>query len=455
MSDSEISAQEQLAAIIARGARAAGHGESFASGLAELARSFTPPEPAPPPPVDLIVRPLGSDRLEGGRGGAPSSAESLFASALGAVERVALPSSSSSEPPPSASPPSPGARSSVVDSSQAHHRKGRGRRRKKKRRRSRRKHEQSESSKKRLEELRETIFSAHGQVPDVPDIPPLERAVYAVNLLIARDATGKKAREVLSWFPMTQQMVIYGLGYVAAPKVRAGRSSTIGRADVVGGLPETPSELVRALEMIKRDVAPSLWFRRLVAAAWALWSHRAAPTEAARKASRGAIFTVRGFSRAALAWLVPKADGTPWSVSTLFRAHTGPFALLGASARRLGRKRPGEAGAGLFTRWQPPHEAALYKGPWKKNPKTGKKERFALSEHRYDAPMAGRTAKSLARRARGTLREVARALVATMTPWVKLPTPRRRKIPPKPRPQAEPAEAERSSADEQGARAPP
>jgi len=57
---------------------------------------------------------------------------------------------------------------------------------------------------------------------------------------------------------------------------------------------------------------------------------------------------------------------------------------------------------------------------------SGERERYALAQHRYDSEMSGRTALSLARRARGKLRYFAQLIMTALMPWVNLPNRRRR-----------------------------
>lgn len=312
----------------------------------------------------------------------------------------------------------------AVQSPQVRLRRGGAQRARRDERRKRRR----EYDKKRLEKVRQAIFAAHGQAPDVPDFPALRPEVYGTNLKVMQDGTGRKALEVCAKLPLTQQMELYRLGHAALPWARWGRLSSFTRRDLAAasGLPQTENRLKAALERVRDDIAPSLWFRRLVCAAWGMWSHRGRTlSEKARKAFRGAVFVVEGFCQNALSWLVPQPDGTPYSRSVLW-GPTGPFTLLGGESHRLGRGL-GESGAGLWKRWQSPAGVAKYKGPTRVT-KKGKLERFALSQTRFDKDQAGRTALSLARRARGTLRELARMVVSSMTPWVRLPEPRPRTV---------------------------
>lgn len=432
---SELSFEERLAAQIAQGARAGGYedladdlGRAYLEAAAKTARR-------PVEDFDPIER--HPDRLEDGRGGPTLPAASVFEDVLGALPSPSSTAASVSEDAPL---------TAAADSPQARHKPKKKRDKRDKRRPRRRKH-----SKERLAKLKAAIFG--DQTPDVPDPPELKPEVRAANLAVVQDGTGRKACELVGRLPIGQQLAIYAGAYAAADKIRTGRSHRITREEVANAkLPDDRKALIKALEVVREEVAPSLWFRRLVCCAWALWGHRHKLTEEARKAWRGGIFTVEGFCENALRWLVPKPDGTLWSRSTLYRRN-GPFALLGAETKALGRKVRNHAGMGLFTRWQPPHAVATYKGPWRTNDKTGDSERFALAQHRYDSEMSGRTAMSLARRARGKLRELARTIVAAVTPWVKLPAERKRVVQRREE-AAEPADAP-AMVEAQTARAPP
>ncbi|MGE3630433.1 MAG: hypothetical protein AB7P00_10990 [Sandaracinaceae bacterium] len=349
--------------------------------------------------------------------------------------------------PAPASPPITSPPSSALESTQAGYR-GPQRRRTRRPRRA--------YDGKRLEKVREGLFRAHGQVADVPDLPPLRPEIRGMNLQVMRDGTGRKARELVARLPIGQQMAIYRLAYAALPRVRAGTACAFSREELATAepLPEAPADLAAALATVRDEVAPSEWFRRIACAAWGMWTHRGrALSEKARKAARGGVFLIEGFCANALSWLVPRADGTPYSRSVLWGPN-GPFALLGAAARPLGRKVLGEAGVGLWTRWQPPVGTARFKGPTRRNPKTGQLERFALAQGRYDEPMSGRTAASLARRAHGALRALARTIVEAMTPWVELPAERKRKGTKAAEVAVEPPSAESPNAVRE-ARAPP
>lgn len=439
---------EYLAELIARGARAGGVGDDQAE---ELRRSYlarvAEGRRAQPDTLDPLAR--HTDRIEGERGGPTQPAAGVFGSVLDAVPKV--------EPGTLPSPAAPSVARPIADaasSPQAGHRERGGASRK---RRDARRRQRREYDKERLAKVREGIFAPYGQEPDIPDLPALRPEVRGLNLKVMQDGTGRMACEVCAKLPLGQQMEIYRLGHAALPLVRAGKPTAFSRADLAAsaGLPKGRDELAAALEVIRSEVAPTLWYRRIVCAAWGLWGHRGRPlSEAARKAARGGVYLIEGFCQNALSWLVPRADGGAWSRSVLWGPN-GPFALLGAAARQLGREVDGEAGVGLFTRWQQPAGVAKYKGPTRKNPKTGKLERFAVAQTRYDAPMAGRTALSLARRARGALRELARTVVSVMTPWVPLPEPRSKKRPPRPEAPLQAPTAVDGGAPVRDARAPP
>jgi hypothetical protein len=448
--DGATTTDAQLAATIARGVRAGGH-EDLAD---ELARSYlakaaeaSKREADPLDPLHRHPSPDGieCDRIEGERGGPTVPAGGVFAGVLESVPRI--------EPGTLPSPEAEASRSlrGALERPQAGYRpRGGGRRKKRDERRARRR----AHDKERLARVREEMFAKYGQVADVPELPALLPEVYGMNLAAMRDGTGRKACELVSKLPLGQQMAIYTVAHGALAQVRAGKPSSFGRVDLArAALPETRDELAKALEAIKAEVAPTTWFRRIACAAWGSWGHRGKPlTKEARQAARGGVYLVEGFCQNALSWLVPRPDGTPWSRSVLWGPN-GPFALLGAAARQLGRKVEGEPGAGLWTRWQPAAGAARFKGPTRKNPKTGETERFAVGQARYDEPMAGRTAASLARRARGALRELARTVVSVMTPWVELPE--RKRVPSRPEGVEAPSpEAEARHVD-CGARAPP
>ena len=427
------SSEARLAAVIAGAVRASGHEEA----ADELAASYLEQVSSGP-------HPSGFDPLTADHGQA-SPEPPLFEQVLGAVPRLE----------PGALPAQSGGPdlTTALASPQAEYRESRAGAQRVARdaRRARRRGHDRE----RLEKLRTALFAQHGQAPDIPDIPALRPEVRGLNLSVMRDGSGRRAREVVAKLPMGQQMAIYRLAYAAVAKVRAGVPSSMCRRDLEGvELPRSADELVAALNVIVTEVAPTEWFRRIACAAWAMWSHRGrALSKQARMASRGGIYQVEGFCQGALSWLVPRADGTSWSRSVLW-GPGGPFALLGASARRLGSKVPGEAGVGLWVRWQPPAACARFKGPARVNARTGETERFALAQARFDASMSGRSAASLARRARGGLRELARTLTRVLTPWVKL-APRKRRVAKRP----ESAEVAPQSPDvlgvEREARAPP
>lgn len=348
------------------------------------------------------------EREEDGRGGPAVPAGTVFGGVFDALPSPAVAmAGAGEETEPSLSP------KQAARSPQVKHKPKREKRRKRR----------LEHSRKRLEELRATMFE--GQVCDVPPFPELKPEIRAANLAVMRDGTGRKACELAAKLPLGQQLAIYAGAYAVADKIRTGRAHHITREEVAGAqLPEHTGKLKAALEIVREEVAPSPWFRRLVCCAWALWGHRHKLSEEARKAWRGGVFTVEGFCEGALRWLVPKADGTQWSRAALFR-RDGPFGLLGAATKQLGRKVANHPGMSLYTRWQPPHVVATYKGPWRMN-SSGERERYALAQHRYDSEMSGRTALSLARRARGKLRDFARLIVAALMPWVNLPNRRRR-----------------------------
>lgn len=436
----EREADERLAAIIARGASTVA-GDGFGE---ELARSYlakaTEATPAKADPLDPLGRHAGPAEPT-----QPASA--LLEGVLDAVPRLepgALPSPASSGGP---------ALGEALSSPQAGYRKrgGASRAQRDARRARRRAHDRV-----RLAKVREEIFARYGQVADVPDFPALQPAVYGLNLRVMRDGSGRQACEVLSKLPLTQQMALCQLGHAALPLVRAKRACAFTRGDLARApaLPTGAAELRQALETIRTEVAPTIWFRRLVCAAFGHWAHRGQPlSKEARQAFRGGVYVVEGFCQNALSWLVPRPDGTPYTRSVLWGPN-GPFALLGAAARRLGRRMAGEAGAGLWTRWQPPAGKARFKGPTRKSP-TGATERFALGLGRYDEAMAGRTAKSLAKRARGQLRELARVVVSALTPWVELPQKRSRKGPTRPEDGLEAPREAVGAPTPPGARAPP
>ena len=435
---------ERLAAILAKAVAASTDDARLADELARsyLARVAETPRAAVDP-LDPLTR--HTERV----GGGPAvPASGVFGNVLDSVPQVepgTLPSPESSASRPVAD---------AIESPQAGYRPRGGAKR---RRRDQRRAGRKEHDKRRLSKLREEIFAKYGQTADIPDIPALRPEVYGMNLGVMRDGTGRKACEVCAKLPLAQQMEIYRIGYAGLAFVRAGTPAQFKRADLASapGLPKGRDELAAALEVVRAEVAPTLWYRRIVCAAWGMWSHRGkALSEAARKAARGGVYLVEGFCQNALSWLVPRADGGSWSRSVLW-GPTGPFTLLGAQARQLGRKVPGESGAGLFVRWQPAAGAARFKGPTRTNAKTGATERFALAQSRYDAPMAGRTASSLARRARGALRELARTVVSVMTPWVELPAKRSRKVPGRASEGEEPSRGVEGAAVARAARAPP
>lgn len=253
---------------------------------------------------------------------------------------------------------------------------------------------------------------------DVPNLPYLKHEVRGRNLRVARDRSGREARAVLADLPIAQALALIAAAAVALPKVRRGTAHSVTRAELARA--ELPTDLDE-LELLLPDaleVFASEWGRRLVAAAWALWAHRRRISSRYRNDPRsrttfGGVFEVQGFPQGALAWLVPKPDGSVYCRSSLFRAG-GAFMLLGAESRPLGKER-GPAGLGLFTRHQPPHNRARFVGPYRANG-----ERYALAVHRYDKGMSGKNFRSLARRAGGYARKLAQLLSRYLTPWLEL-----------------------------------
>ncbi len=395
-----LAEESRLAKLMARGASAS-CGAVFTEHTvrsqvrkgAQVRRKIAPLDPEAP------------HRLLEQRGrGAPPAAP-LFGSVLGALPDP-------SKVPMSTSESDQRAVGDAMQSAQAGFRRGRN---SKLRRRA--------YDRERLARVRQQMFAAAGQEPDIPELPALKPEVRGTNLKIMRDGSGRKALEVLSWLPFGQQMGVLELAYASTPFHLARIPSAFTRRDfaIAPSLPTKVGELSAALKPLREDVVPSRWFRRLVASAWAMWSHRGAMLSgAAKEASRGGRFLVEGFTANALGWLVPKADATSWSRSALWGS-TGPFTLLGAGARRLGGKKPGESGACLWVRWQPPVGRSRFKGPSKTNMKTGLRERFAFGQTRYDAAMSGRTAMGLVRRGRGALQLLAETVLRALTPWVKLP----------------------------------
>lgn len=445
---SEHAKDDLLAAVIARGVSASGHDDELAETLARTyLEQASAPRPAHPNAADPLARhELGADRVEGDRGGPPAAP--LYEGVLGAAPTNApgtLPS------------PAPTGRSleGAEASPQAHHRArgGASREARDRRRERRRKYDRE-----RMDKLGDALFAKVGQARDVPDPPPLLQQVRGLNLRMMQDGTGRKAREVLAKLPYTQALAVCELAFAALPWHQAGRLSAFTRQDYAAGvrLPADAVERERALEQVRDEIAPTLWFRKLVAAAYGMWGHRGRPLSAkAQQASRGGVYLIEGFCQNALSYLVPQPDGTRWSRSALW-GPTGPFSLLGAAPRQLGRAEHGPAGVGLWTRWQPPAGVARFKGPTKVNPKTGAIERFALASVRYLPEMCGRTAASLARRGRGVVREASRLLTEVMTPWL---TPGERKRVPVKREEGEadaPASpVEAPTATPEAARAPP
>lgn len=313
------SAEQQLAALLAKGAAASGFGEEFGE---ELARSYLAKAAVAPKReadrLDPLHRHSAPDRIEGERGGPTVPAAGVFSGLLDAVPTI--------EPgtPPSAEPEASRSLRGALERPQAGYRpRGGAKRKKRDEQRARRR----EYDKERLARLREETFAKYGQVPDVPDFPALRPEVFGMNLAAMRDGTGRKACELASKLPLAQQMAIYGIAHAALPQVRAGKPSSFSRADLAKapGLPETQDELAKALETIKVEVAPTTWFRRIVCAAWGYWSHRGKPlTKEARQAARGGVYLVEGFCQNALSWLVPRPDGTAWSRTVLWGPNGGP-----------------------------------------------------------------------------------------------------------------------------------
>ncbi|MCC6877391.1 MAG: hypothetical protein IT378_24005 [Sandaracinaceae bacterium] len=116
---------------------------------------------------------------------------------------------------------------------------------------------------------------------------------------------------------------------------------------------------------------------------------------------------VEGYARQAFALLLlDTGTGKPRSVSSIF--YTNGSGQLGPVAS------VSQKGLGLFTRVQPPAERTTFKGPKRKNPKTGQSEPWALGQHWYSAAMCGRRTATSARRGQDHARGVLRELV----PWL-------------------------------------
>ncbi len=424
-----LGTSEALQAILVRGAATSGWDEAAMAEhwAQEDARGFAQFHNDKPDTLDPLARhvPSSSDRIEGDRGGPPADAATVFGDLLGAVPCVAPGTLPSAAPSSSAS----GRLSEAVESPQAQFRPARDNGRKKHIRRDERRRQQRIRDKQRLAELREHLFARYGQVPDIPEMPSLKPQIREMNRRAMADGKGRRARELIAKLPLTQQVAIYGLGWAALDWVRRGVPCEFRREDLerAAPLPEGGAALAAALEVVRDEVVPTVWFRRIACTAWGVWAHRGHPlSEAAQRANRGGVFRVDGYCQGALSWLVPRADGDPWSRSVLWGAN-GPFALLGAAARKLGRTGHGPSGVALWTRWQEPAGKARFRGPTKKNPRTGATERFAVATMRFHKSMAGSTAVSLAKRGRGAVRAAARVVVEIMTPWVSLPAERRPK----------------------------
>lgn len=294
---------------------------------------------------------------------------------------------------------------------------------------------------KRREQLKAELTDAGAQLEKCPR---LIKETYRRNLAIAQDRTGRRALEALGDLPMSQQLTIVRAFAAVAPQVEAGRAWSITREDVAAAaaLPGDFGELVDDVLPRVRTVAASPWGRRVIASAWASWTHAIKLSRAARAAGRGGIYTVEGYCAEALGWLVPRADESPHSRSTLF-GRDGSFMVLGAESRRLGHNERGARGMSLYTRYQPNAQApgVRYIGPYHDNG-----NRYALAVHRYDRSMTGRTARSLASRARGGVRALARLLVEELTPWVQI----RRDRPSRKKRRSEPTSAPRDWRDREG-----
>ena len=237
----------------------------------------------------------------------------------------------------------------------------------------------------------------------VTEFPWLDFRIRAEVWKILRDVTGKAARILVAALPPGQAVELI--------------------------------EAARALE--SEGGYASVRWRELAAAAWASWrlsrpvrarsQTKDSPEKRLGDYALGYIApepeaiappvkrvnpwkggrVVEGYARQAFALLLPDTDtGKPRSVSSIF--YTNGSGQLGPVAS------VSQKGLGLFTRVQPPAERTTFKGPKRKNPKTGQSEQWALGQHWYSAAMCGRRTATSARRGQDHARGVLRELV----PWL-------------------------------------
>ena len=244
----------------------------------------------------------------------------------------------------------------------------------------------------------------------VTEFPWLDFRIRAEAWKILRDVTGKAARIFVAALPPAQ----------AQKLIEAARE-----LEAEGGY-------------------ASVRWRELAAAAWASWrlsrpvrarpktkdspekrlgdyalgylppepEEIAPPVERVNPWRGGRV--VEGYARQAFALLLLDVEtGKPRSLSSVFYTNgSGQLGPLAAVSQK---------GLGLFTRVQPPAAKTSFKGPKRKNPKTGQAEQWALSQHWYHASMCGRRTATSARRGQ----QVAHGVLRELVPWLfeKAPSP--------------------------------
>lgn len=245
-------------------------------------------------------------------------------------------------------------------------------------------------------------------VPDGQPLPPyLPRELYARGRAIASDPSGRVAREAMAGLlPHPQQVELLYALTASAQLSRIRQAHRITRADIRetrDALDHTDPVDLATLTRESRYALTTVHGRRFVQGAVAMWTLARHVPPSGRQASRGRVRMVEGYCREAIAWGCPTWDGRMLSTSALWGPH-GVFSLLGAESRALYREpgELGEAGLGLYTRWQPRawEPGVRHVGPIRRDddgrirldPKTGLPIQWAVAMAGYDKDMCGRTA---------------------------------------------------------------
>jgi hypothetical protein len=235
----------------------------------------------------------------------------------------------------------------------------------------------------------------------VTEFPWLDWRIRAEVWKILRDVTGKAARIMASALPPAQAQRLID----AARELEDGYASMRWRELVAMAWASWRlSRPVRARPKTKESPEKRL-------GDYALGYIAPEPEEIAPPVKRvnpwkgGRV--VEGYARGAFALLMPDLEtGKPRSVSALFYTNgSGQLGPLSSLSQR---------GIGLFTRTQPPADKTTFKGPKRRDPKTGATQQWALSQHWYPAAMCGRRTATSARRGQS----VAHGVLHELVPWL-------------------------------------